>query len=135
MREIKFRAFDVRTNKMWNHVMSLTRPEQTNITLVRETLDGDTEGLPTTSLYIMQFTGLRDKNGVEVYEGDLIEGDLFDHRLPTRGEVVYDNEHGCYANKNLAGLTPLSSIDKIEVVDNIYESPELIQTPSQGDNP
>ncbi len=72
----------------------------------------------------MQFTGLKDKN---VWEGDIIEGNLFDSRIPTRGEVVYDVEHTCYASKNLGGLTPLRRIAQIKVIGNVHSNPELLK--------
>ena len=77
-----------------------------------------------------QFIGLKDKYKKNVYAGDVIQGDLYDARLPTRGVVVYDPSHLCYASKNDAGLTPLSRIDRIEIIGNIHENPELL-----GDSP
>ena len=76
----------------------------------------------------MQFTGLLDRRGKEIYKGDVIEGNLFDAKLPTMGVVEYDTEHACFANKNQAGLTPILKIDRIEVIGNIWENPELMET-------
>lgn len=76
---------------------------------------------------LMQYIGRKDKNGKEICKGDIITGNLFDQRLPTKGEVVYDHQQACYANKNLGGLTPLFKIDNIEIIGNIYENPELIK--------
>ena len=73
------------------------------------------------------FTGKRDKARNEVWEGDIIEGNLFDYRVPTMGVVTYDAEHACYASKNEAGLTPLSKIDQIKIISTIHENPELLK--------
>lgn len=81
---------------------------------------------------LMQYTGLKDKNGKEIYTGDVIEGNLFDYRLPIMGAVVYDEEHAAYALQNDAGLTLLFKIDQREVIGNIYENPDLIDRPKEG---
>ena len=57
----------------------------------------------------------------ELCVSDLIEGDLYNKCVPIAGEVVYDNEHACYALKNDAGLTPLYKIANIKITGNIYE--------------
>jgi uncharacterized phage protein (TIGR01671 family) len=77
---------------------------------------------------IMQYTGLHDKNGKEIYEGDNAEGNLFDRRVPIMGTIVYDIAYACYALQNEAGLTPLFKIAEIEIIGNIYENPELLET-------
>jgi len=86
--------------------------------------------------YLMQFTGLKDKNGKEIFEGDIVRYILGKN---TFTEVIT-------YNKDLAGFGFLSiSIDddyvftlgelienldlsSIEVIGNIYENPELLET-------
>ena len=118
MRDIKFRAWQKDGTKM----IDLQK-----ITPLILSHDQDGVFLPFhKDIYIMQYTGLKDKNGVEIYENDLIKGDLYDSRLPTMGEVVFDEHFSFYANKNEAGNTPLHRITNIKIIGNIYENPELV---------
>jgi uncharacterized phage protein (TIGR01671 family) len=71
-----------------------------------------------------QFTGLLDKNGKEIYEGDIVK------RLNTEYiyEVVYNEENAAYFLQNKDGEGPLSYYRKVvEVIGNIFENPELIK--------
>lgn len=86
---------------------------------------------------IMQFTGLLDKNGIEIYEGDIIYLNK-DKNYKTTCVVTFgeydDNEGynwykhlGFYLKINEDGKRSLvDNFNEIEVIGNIYENPELL---------
>src|SRR5690606_6274842 len=67
-----------------------------------------------------QYTGLKDKNGKEIYEGDII---LFNNFGDTLDKVVYSP--GCFHTSRGGYL--LDKIREIEIIGNIYEHPELLE--------
>jgi uncharacterized phage protein (TIGR01671 family) len=86
---------------------------------------------------IMQYTGLKDKNGVEIYEGDIVRAKHDDGRYDV-GSIVYGNKGAfCLYLPNVAtGVkTPLLNYIHgmmvqeydFEVIGNIYENPELLK--------
>jgi len=108
-RQIKFRA--------WDNVDFMTKPftlEEVVMGSVRFT-DKDST--------LMQYTGLKDKNGKEIYEGDVV-ATLRGNRI-----VIYD-EPAFFLAKSLLGYLEVDwfstpTIDE-EVIGNIYENPELL---------
>jgi len=84
----------------------------------------------TKTDFLMQFTGLCDKNGTEIYEGDWVDVSMsFEGgTLPHRGVIVYDEEFGAFGTKNDAGITLLHfhCLHTLEVIGNIHQ-PELIE--------
>ena len=76
---------------------------------------------------LMQYTGLKDKNGVDIYEGDLLGGQLF-----FIGEVLYENGACIFQDRIGTYIDPerharRNDFENFEIIGNIYENPELLE--------
>ena len=119
MRGIKFRAwFKSNGGFMMNDVGLLPRDTPYEVSVIQETQKQIIkDGLD--SIILMQFTGLKDKNGKEIYEGDIIfTGILGDKNC--QYPVTYKN--GCFWVNEWLLKDSLSG----EVIGDIYENPELL---------
>lgn len=125
-RDIKFRAWDEVSEKMlnWNEFLD-TNMKNTFI------------APESTGLILMQYTGLHDKNGKEIYEGDIVLLDCYYYEEPAfSGEfkVIYDDINGMWLLVDLENkdrgfaFGEIRSYYKaeIEVIGNIYDNPELL---------
>ena len=124
MREIKFRAWN--GEEMCNGwLLSLSMSGQL-------TFDSGECGEKVIDWPIMQFTGLLDKNGKEIYEGDIIEivalADDHHQRGATNNVVVRyfaGNPSLCFAeNESGVPIFPFNVTHELEVIGNIYEDGE-----------
>jgi uncharacterized phage protein (TIGR01671 family) len=113
-REIKFR--------MWNGVMHSVWFE-----IDPDRLKAD--------VVLMQYTGLKDKNGKEIYEGDIVKAEDFDWGLDGNYQIKWGGDYPAFDIFELSGKSLdveyniLSSDPDIEVIGNIYENPELLSPP------
>jgi uncharacterized phage protein (TIGR01671 family) len=139
MRELKFRIYDG-SKMLYNEVIERPHGEQydeTNIfycphitesNLAIKVLEHSDKGEDIQIINIesiMQYTGLKDKNDKEIYEGDIVEwkGERF--------KVSYKQDKhyiGYIATKDDTKLSYIHIwYDNIEIIGNIYENPDLLK--------
>lgn len=85
---------------------------------------------------VMQYTGLKDKNGKEIYEGDVVQfmcvDESFEKNIVVCGEhSAFDDRYVFEVGYYLESIDkkvqyPLGYTNELEVIGNIYENPELI---------
>lgn len=125
----RFRAWDKRKNVMRDvAVLHFTKNGKTNFI---EYWINPTElkSYHVRNIELMQSTGLKDKNGVEIFEGDLVEHDdnlNGDWETFEACEVVYDKDYAQFCFKWDAGNF-LTDYRNLNVIGNIYENSELLE--------
>lgn len=128
-REIKYRGKDIETGKwVYGYFVGITDGKAAIIPFDKVNYDvgyiGDSECIYCHPETIGQFTGLLDKNGKEIYEGDII---TFSNHLQGVSQVVYDYAgFDVVSNNYRTTLRPMMN-NHIRVIGNIHDNPELLK--------
>ena len=131
MREIKFRCWDTE-NKEMLEIEDLHWDECTREFLIRTTMYSDY--FTPEEMILMQYTGLHDKNGKEIYEGDIAKVEKID-----LAQIIWDKDRMAWGIKPINDFyfdSPLLADNtdlELEVIGNIYDNPELLERSSNGD--
>ena len=128
----KFRAWDVHEKKMftndqliiWNGNVYANDNSELNV--------NNLKGWSIDEKYLMQSTGLKDKNGKEIFEGDIVKYKAGCNTFTE--EVAYDKNFAGFgvrdANANIiftfGELAEDIDLHSLEVIGSIYENPELL---------
>ena len=106
MRDFRFRAFSLETKKMqnWDFINDVKNIHKL---------------LSLSHVVVMQFTGLKDYKGKEIYEGDIILGYTRPHTV-----IWYDGAF--YLSHKNSSIRLSRTCGKIEIIGNIYQNPELL---------
>jgi len=134
-REIKFRAWD-KVSKLMIYGFWIGSITGMVRLVVQQAKDGSEVilGELINDLELMQFTGLKDKNGKEIYEGDLFDCIYkFDGCKKHKLEVIWNEESAGFKLKNHGEChqpnvsKTMWDLERLEVIGNIYENPELLK--------
>lgn len=122
------------TNKIIGEVGSIDFVDETVTIPVYDKLDGEYLGgnvYGLNQVTFMQSTGLFDKNGKEIFESDIVEWKHKDTGQLVRGIVKYDTELGFWGmtDARFNDLTAIGYLanQRVTVLGNIYENPELVE--------
>ncbi|OES88558.1 hypothetical protein AJL01_09855 [Listeria monocytogenes] len=132
MRAIEFRAFvkrkkemfpvtDLRFNRYEKDAVGVSGCGDPYCTMCDDWYNFD-------DVLLMQYTGLKDKNGKKIFEGDIVNCKFFDRMVGDIAGVI--NFIDCvwavsdFKNKRLYQLI---DVDNIEIIGNIHENPELME--------
>ena len=129
MREIKFRAYDEESKKMYQ-ITDINFSDY----VANGVCYGDWKDFSINNL--LQYTGLKDKNDVEIYEGDICSFVIFDYldndtaytssvifKYGSFGFIIKNHQREeCFYELSYI----LFQDDEVQVLGNIYENPELL---------
>ncbi len=148
-REIKFRAWSEKYNVMFRvgGFSNMNYPlddEYNYVTIAGPSPEGMLDATPRmTTIDLMQYTGLKDKNGVEIYEGDVVRKvpeewpskldedprtlEQYLHDMSRVSVVEYQRDRFCLVrDEQYKDRISGGQHGSIEVIGNIYENPELL---------
>jgi len=115
MRDIKFRAYSHKSKQMFDWGSLLQDDLAAILT------SGEDE--------VMEYTGLKDKNGKEIYEGDILKAtdEIGVIKFGEYDHKYHDGMLGFYLDCGELGIFDAPTASCGEVIGNIYENPELLK--------
>ena len=139
MREILFRAKAINRNEGWSYrtnykngdwvyglVITMYDDRFPNLPAEMKNTDG-VSGIDVDYKTIGEYTGLTDKNGTKIFEGDIVKTNQYQRSIGTDTfaiEFIEGNYYLCH--KRCTTWTLRSFVEEVEVIGNKYDNPELI---------
>lgn len=120
MREIKFRVWDKNDNKMYDNYYGIDT-DQPYISLFGNNIN-EVRWNTENNIKLMQYTGLKDKNGKEIYEGDILK-----FYYQCSWAIEYDAVYFRNGEYRVADFRLNHVCSRSEVIGNIYEDEDLLK--------
>ena len=130
---LRFRAWDISKKEMFKDTFAITESGQV-VVVEQESVASPPDYVFVEHLIIMQSTGLEDKNGKEIFEGDVIAIELDDTETPINARVFQNSGIGVlmfhvFEDNEDVPLVELLEDNSVafEIIGNVYENPELLE--------
>lgn len=121
----RFRAWDSAKKEIFKDTFAITESGQV-VVVEQDDVVCPPDYVFVDHLVIMQSTGLKDKNGKEIFEGDI----LTSQNYPVKGVVEFRTDLGSWVHY-LKGYNYFEYLGNVagskEIIGNIYENPELLE--------
>nr|DAF29287.1 MAG TPA: YopX protein [Caudoviricetes sp.]DAK93899.1 MAG TPA: YopX protein [Caudoviricetes sp.] len=125
----KFRAWDEKNKEMFKDTFAVTESGEV-VTVEQDFITNAPDYIFVDHLTIMQSTGLTDKNGKEIFEGDVVKMAKNVYSEPTYYEVVRHRGGAYRLESKQYGCELWLRHTDCEIAGDIYENPELVEVSS-----
>lgn len=132
MREILFRGKT--SNGEWEYGVPVFSGLNNELAFMKQMHSYDHQVIPET---VGQYTGLTDKNGTKIFEGDIVTNSYYLEKDKTKNSIIEYGKWNCSCCNGVFGWVSNGFVDfrdeDVIVIGNIHDNPELLCTPKNDE--